>query len=108
MTVYDVDKLREQKVRLEEGITNIEKALANEQKKLARTEMMIEDAETVMDSHDYQACKRGDADHDWRIVSRYIDGPHRGKWKQRYCAKCKESQSTGHGVMPPPVPEDGN
>jgi RNase P subunit RPR2 len=103
---YDVGKLREQKKRIEDGIIEIQKALMTEQMKLARTEMMIEEAEKVMDSHDFQACKRGVADHDWRIVSRHADGPLRNKWKQRYCAKCKESQSSGHGVTPAPVPMD--
>lgn len=103
---YDVDKLREQKTRIEEGIIEIQNALKAEQMKLARTEMMIEEAEKVMDAHDLQACKRGAADHDWRVVSRHTDGPLRNKWKQRYCSKCKESQSNGHGVMPAPAPVD--
>ena len=96
--IYDVDKLREQKVRIEESITEIAKALKAEQMKLAKTEVMIEEAEKVMDSHDLQACKRGVAEHDWRITERNTDGPNRGKWKRRFCANCGEKQLVGHGI----------
>lgn len=97
MEAYDLDKLKEQKTRLEESIKTIETALKDEQKKLARTEMMIEDAEKIMNAHGLQACKRGDAEHYWIIDERHKDGFHRGKWFKRHCKNCGETQWNGHG-----------
>jgi hypothetical protein len=103
--IYDLDKLHELKKQQEESVETIEAALKEEQKKLARTELLIEQHEEIMDAHDLSACKRGVEPHDWRIQSRFTDGPNRGKWKTRICFKCHASEALGGDVKPPPVPE---
>lgn len=96
--IHDLDVINNMIEKIQVNIDSIESVLDSERKKLAKYEFMKEQAEGVMATHGLPPCKRGESDHNFHITHRFLDGPHKGKWRKRKCANpgCNTEETLGY------------
>lgn len=92
---YDLEKLTEERGRIEQGISDIDGVLSVEREKLSALDVGIAADLAILKAHGV-ICQVGfGGKHDWEIVAYFDEVSRERQWRERKCRRCPTTERLG-------------